>query len=199
MKKREYFDKVKKTVDEGFTEYKEKLKKYNELKKEREEGHFSLEYLNNDILPKMNGLRQEMRSTQEKTLEKVRELTEEIKNEISKSDQIKPEELTEDVKLLQGGLSLREKDIEGIIERNENNRSMIQLALRYAEEHNLKVDTLYISGESELRQFDEIGNAIGTVVKWFDTDNERYYQRIYDTVFSEGSGASQVCSDQEEE
>ena len=182
MNNKEYWDKLRSVVDKGFSEYQKKAQEYEKLKKERDSGNYTAQYINSELVPEMGKKREELRKLQEEVKKEVRTITEDMKKSISDKERLNPEELTEDVKLLQGGLSLKERDIEGILERNSDNRTMIQLALRYAEEHGLKVNTLYVSGTEEVRQCDSIALAIDTVVKWYDTESA--YRRIYDTVFS---------------
>jgi len=185
MKRRDYYNKLKETVDNGFTEYQIKLKEYNKLKTERIEGHYSLDYLSREIIPRMNSLRAELTGIQNKVKAEARRLTDIKKADFENAERLNPADLTDDVKLLQGGLILTQRDIEGILERNSSNRTMIQLAVRYAKEHGLKLSHSYNDTKEDQKQLDDICGAIGTVVKWYDTDNINSYQNVYNAVFTE--------------
>lgn len=193
MTKREYYKELKKTIDEGFTAYQKKRQEYNRLREQRDRQDYSARYINSELIPEMAKIKRQLEDIQYNTRETVRKLTEEIKKTVSDSNRLNPEDLTEDVKLLQGGLILKKRDIEGILERNSDNRTMIQLALRYAEEHDIKLDAVYIENSSSV--FDSAQSALDIVVKWYDTDKKETFDRVYDCIFSEGSELYQTCSE----
>ncbi len=185
---------LKKIVDEGYTECQSTLREYNKLKKEREEGHYSYEYLQSEILPKMDKLKQKISSIQDKVRSESKRITEAEKAGLKRADRLNPSELTDDVKLLQGNLILEEADIEGILERSTNNRTMTQLALRYAKEHEMKINGYYNKASYSSDRLDEINDAVSIIVKWFDTDSEKSYKNIYDVIFGDDSGTSEAFS-----
>lgn len=181
MKNSEYIEKVKTLVSEGFTAYQKKSEEYERLKSERDSGMYDIRHINSEITPKMSEVRRELQKIQETTSQKVQELSEAQKKELRHSDSLNPEDLTEDIKLLQSGLSLKERDIEAILERNSDNRTMTQLALRYAEEHGLEVSTMYRSASSESRLLDSISGAVKTAIRNYD--NSSGYNKMRDMIF----------------
>ena len=71
--------------------------------------------------------------------------------------------------MLQSGISLRPNDIQAILKRNRGNRTMLQLTLRYAEEH--KIDThgtFYVGGQQEKETADNLDEMLYYVAKYID-------------------------------
>lgn len=195
MKRKTYFEEVKKIVNKGFADYQEKAKEYSKLKEEREAGHFSIDYLNDTILPKLQTLKSELNAIQENTKSEVRRLTEQQKEKLVNIDVLDPKELTDDIKLLQGGLILKERDIEGILSRNAGNRTMTQLAIRYADEHGMKgiiAPRSYVSGKDLIMSYDNIRNSVDMVIGWYDEG--KAYKNMYDTVLGDTGCISDFCN-----
>lgn len=69
-------------------------------------------------------------------------------------DALNPADITEDAKLLSAGVSLTERDIQDILARNADNRTMAVLTLRYAEEHKITMPGAYqcITAESRAKK-----------------------------------------------
>ena len=197
MKRREYLARIRDQVDQGYMDYQKKMKEYEKLRANRENGKYSYEYLTTTIIPKMNLLKREMDDIQYHVNVFVRSITEMRKESLKDFDRIRPEELTEDVKLLQGGLILEERDVQGIIDRNPGNRSMVQLALRYAEQHGMRIKADYASAQSMKQSYDAISGSVATVVKWYDSPKD--YQRIYDAVMGDNSALAHFCDTDSEE
>ena len=68
-------------------------------------------------------------------------------------DALIPADITEDAKLFTAGVSLTERDIQDILARNADNRTMAILTLRYAEEHKITMPGAYqcITAESRAK------------------------------------------------
>lgn len=66
-------------------------------------------------------------------------------------DALNPADITEDAKLFSAGVSLTERDIQDILARNADNRTMAILTLRYAEEHKIILPGAYQYNTAESR------------------------------------------------
>lgn len=51
------------------------------------------------------------------------------------ADKLNPDQLNDDMKLLQAGVKLSEKDLADLLERNANNRTMTQMIYKYADDN----------------------------------------------------------------
>ena len=178
---RDYNNELKQILDDGFREYRAKLAEYNQLKKAREAGHISSEKLYKDIYPKMTDIKMEMGNIKDRVLVKSQAIIEKIKQDDAMADRIDPSELTADAELLQGSQRLTQKDVEGIIERNPGNKTMKQLAIRYAQDHGIHVNYVYEPTKTDTTSIDGI---VKILVSRFDSDDEALYQSVYDTAFN---------------
>ena len=197
MKRRDYYEKLKEIVSEGYDNYRAKFEKYDALRVAREKGEYSYEYLSKEVIPKMDQLRREMREIQEGVRREVGRLTADRIEVLRFFDIIKPEELTADAELLSGGLILKEKDVQAIIDRNQGNRTMTQLAMRYADQHKMRVYSTYVGAEALKSSYKNVDNAVGMVVKWYDSPGA--YKNMYDTVMGPGSALEVFCNVDTEE
>jgi chromosome segregation ATPase len=94
-------------------------------------------------------------------------------DELRAADELKPSELTDDVKLLNCGVRLNEHDIEAMIKRNDGNATMLQLIERYAKENGIAPRGLNYRGNVDvIRQVEGVKYTIHTYVDhWIDKDN----------------------------
>ena len=58
--------------------------------------------------------------------------------ELRDEDELDPTKLTDDVRLLNSGVKMTSRDIKAMLKRNSDNRTMLQVILRYADEHNIE-------------------------------------------------------------
>jgi len=91
--------------------------------------------------------------------------------EIEKADRLDPAEITDDVKLLTAGVPLLKRDIIGMLERNADNRTMTQVILRYAKEHNIEVGAAYVDTSEHARNVENVNGIISIYERWIDKDN----------------------------
>ena len=102
--------------------------------------------------------------------------------ECQAADAINPDDITDDVKILQLPTTATRNDLINILKRNEDNCTMQQIVLRYAEEHDINLDGLLYVGH-----IDEIESAKGLkgsfqpyFLRWIgDTmDNGKFFERV---------------------
>ena len=75
--------------------------------------------------------------------------------------------INDDAKFLQGNIKLNEKDINDLLERNADNRTMSILILRYAKEHGLKVDGRHkLRQQAEAKECDDLDAVISLYQRW---------------------------------
>ena len=159
-------------------------KKVSELENEKKHGHRDPAYIQNVIQPQIRDLQREISRMKEQTLKHMRGLADERKTQLIQQDRVRGEDLTDDYKLFTCGVKLTDRDIEAIIDRNSSNPTMVQLALRYADENKIHVDRVYLGQTAKIR---EIEDAYDTgklfVDHWIDTDDatdilEQFFQGV---------------------
>lgn len=98
------------------------------------------------------------------------------------ADAINPDDITDDVKILELPTTVSRNDLMNILKRNEDNSTMQQIVLRYAEQHGIDLDGLQYTGHSD--EIQGANNLKGTFQPYFfrwigDTrDNGKFFERV---------------------
>lgn len=146
-------EEISKTVDE-----------YEQITAEMNGGRFSEKVIQGEMLPKQTALRRKIRDDSEAAIAAANAIVDEYEREIDESFAVDPEQLTDDVKLLQPGIILNERDISVMLKRNADNPTMQQLILRYA--HARKISTgKFVSSFGQRER--ESANAIRSTIHYY--------------------------------
>lgn len=109
--------------------------------------------------------------------------------ELRSRDALNPADLTDDARLLTGGLPLTERDYRAILERSQGNATMLQLTLRAAKTAGVDLGGEFYIGHAQAAQ--SVENTLYTV----HTVLERHMRpdsEYYDRLIGEGSQLHQV-------
>jgi hypothetical protein len=175
-----------KSVKDNFNTYSEIKKEYDDLEKAKSSGRYSPQYINDTIRPKQFKIHLQLNELQGKANSEVKKLVEEMRTYLRGLDALNPDEITDDIKLLNCGIPLKKNDIQAILERNKGNRTMTQLALRYCKENGMDdVKIYYQPAEEQMRGYEGAASAAGVVIKWYD--NPRGFESMYSQCLGEGS------------
>ena len=109
------------------------------LEADLKSNRYSAQAIKEEITPKLNAARDKIRAAKDEANKAVAAMVNTYITDLQRLDALNPAELTDDFKLLNGGVTLNAQDIEFMLERNAKNRSMAQLILRYAKEHDIDV------------------------------------------------------------
>lgn len=146
----------------------------NELDTKIKSGRYSQMTITNELEPKKRELNRARQDACHNALEEARNAIEQYRVDNAELNQLNPAELTDDVKLLQSGIILKQRDIEGMLKRNENNRTMTQIILRYAEENKINTGHNYFFGGKEE---EETARALDSILyyykNWIDKPNAK--------------------------
>ena len=146
----------------------------NELDSKVKSGRYSQMTITNEFQPKMAELRSARDKACKSALDEARSLISEFRKDNAKVNQLNPAELTDDVKLLQPGIVLKPRDIEGMLERNADNRTMTQIILRYAEENKINTDKIYYyGGQEEEKTAKALDSILYYYKNWIDKPNAK--------------------------
>ena len=159
------------TLSEGTESLKGRKASVKELNEKIDSGRYSSTALQAEIYPKRDELKRSIRGDADKILDNARNMIAEHEEELRKLDVLNPSDITDDVKLFNSGIVLNANDIKGILERNKTNRTMTQIALRYAEQHNIKVDVYYNKSANVIRELDGLKDAVNRYSRWIDKEN----------------------------
>ena len=138
-------------LKDGTKKISETVSELDKLEEKIRSGRYSSGTLKDEIYPARDRLRARIRDDSAETIRAAKHHIEQYRQDAALLNDLDPSEITDDIKLLQAGISLHPNDIQAILRRNANNRTMLQLTLRYAAEHNIDTNgTFYVGGEAEL-------------------------------------------------
>lgn len=156
-------------------------------------GTFSEDHVRAVLRPKRAEITKEIDRAQDDARKEAQATINKFAKELRDADALNPAELTDDVRLLELGTTLRKKDILAILERNADNRTMTQLALRAAEDRGIDLDGLrYTTNESRARHAEALRHVVDVALRW-STEPQR---NIFGKLFGEGSEVHRVYCDE---
>ena len=160
-------------LKEATTEVQKIVAEQNDLEKRVKGGRYSAETVQNEIKPRIDDLKRKTKSLSEQAIADAAALVSKYRDEIEERYCLDPEELNDDIKLLQAGIPLSVRDVQAILRRNANNRTMTTLCVRFAEQHDLKIEHSY-TFERELKAARDTADALDQVLtyypRWIGTD-----------------------------
>ena len=168
----EITNKVYNSLKESTAEIAGKCAEYDRLVEKAKSGRYSQEALTKEIYPKRDALKREIADDSARALEKATALVRDYQEEMRRADNLNPADITDDVKLFTAGIKLKARDIQGIIERNQGNATMLQIALRYAEENGVDMGSnrpLYIGHSQQIQGGENLIGVINIYGRWINT------------------------------
>ena len=129
---------------------------------------------NERFIPERDSLKRELNNDIDKAMTKATAFVRDYQDKMRKADSLNPLEITEDVKLLNAGITLNANDIVAILERNKNNSTMTQIALRYAKEKNIDMgenSQIFTGHSQDIRDAENLVEIIKIYGRWIDKDN----------------------------
>lgn len=138
-------------------------------------GHYSRAHVEGILKPGLAVLREQIDARARTAQDAVERLLSDYVEAARREDQLRAEDMTADAALFQAGVELREQDLRDILERNAGNRTMTQMALRYAEAHGIQMGMIYHSAREEAEALAEAirGTLYNYLTHWIRTDRAR--------------------------
>ena len=160
---------------ETLTEINDSTDKHNldHYESEIKAGHYTPQALAADINPTCDQLRTRLRGQYNQMMDNARKMIAEYRTEAERLNELNPDDINDDIKLLQTGVDLLPRDIEALLRRNSDNRTMIQLILRYAEAHNIETSSMYAGTSAEMQRAETLDRVLLYFDKWKDTPDAR--------------------------
>lgn len=163
-------DKITASLEESLDGMSKELSRRDELEAQIRSGRYSGDTIRREKQPQLTAIRGEIARKTEEAFRKAEEMIACYKADIEKRGVLDPAELNDDLKLLQPGISLLPRDLYAILERNKNNRTMTQIILRYAKEHDIKIEGFgNIDDQADRNNAAALESSLRYYRKWFDT------------------------------
>lgn len=160
------------SLDADTTEISKVKAEHAALEAEIKEGRYSIQTLQKEIYPKRDALKRQIESGCANAIKKAHDMVATYREDVDQLNDLDPSAITDDIKLFTTGVPLLPRDINAILARNKDNRTMTQLALRYAKEHNIDMNgTSYVGGQAEKEHADDLDGVIDYYARWINKEN----------------------------
>ena len=177
MTNKEFFDEIVTAVRDSMDRVHKVEDKLADRKRQVASGIFAKEYVQQELEPEVRRLERKLLSEKDAASEQVRKKCDEYIAELRADEELNPADLTDDIRLLQMGVSLTERDMRSLLERNKDNATMLQVLLRYAREHDLPTgDVHYIGNAPTIRMVNTLAESAQTALKW--SSNYSVFDRL---------------------
>lgn len=191
--KKEFFSAVQGAVGSSIEKKKELTALIHALEAKRKNTKYSDKYKREKIEPELRRLKTLFAEADGECEKSVAALCDEYRKQLIDEDTARPEELTSDINLLNASaLRLNRHDLEAMLSRNSENRTMTRAILQYAERNKIDLDGLkYVGNDDNIKLIDSVPYSCQVAVKHYGVDN------VYDRLIGEGSELQQLFSDDE--
>lgn len=134
-------------------------------------GRASQQVIERELQPARTDARIQITRCKEAALRTVAGIVNQHIKELENADTVKPDELNDDLKVLNSGISLTKRDLQVMLERNSDNRTMSRMILQWAREHGIDTGTAYVGNEQAIENARNINSAASLYVNhWIDSD-----------------------------
>ena len=151
------------------------LDKADKLQADIKSDRFNMQTINGELYPALHKVKREIENAQEEARRAVASRVNAYIADLEREDALDPDKLTDDCKLLNAGVTLNARDINTMLERNSGNRTMTQVILRYAREHDIDIGrTYYIGNEEAIRNARSLSGTFNLYIDhWMNTKKSR--------------------------
>ena len=158
-------------LKESTAEMKKITGEIQRLEDRKKNDHLDARYIQAEIDPQIMDLRVKRNNLKDSTEVQIRRMAEAHREAVKNSHRLEGGELTDDAKLFSFPGLLKPEDIEAIMDRNQGNHTMLQLAVRYADQNKLKINRVYDSGKAaEINATNDLeGTSVMYVRNWMET------------------------------
>ena len=154
-------------------------------------GKYSNETVQKDLMPQKQDIKKKMEMRREVGCSAIRTRTNEYVAELRAADQLNPDNLTDDIKLLQAGVALSADDLTMLFDRNAGNSTMQKLIADYAKQHDRDIGRHYRPPHIDLMQsVDRIPEAMEVAIKWHNKPH------VFDHLVGDGSDLDNFLRDE---
>ena len=179
---REIVEKVKDCLLSAAGEIRQKKAIISERQEELSSGRFNENHIRNVIFPEIRLLKSEIEKTQNDAVKAATAILDDYEKQLDDLDALNPSDINEDAKLFDVGVTLTEKDLRSILDRNQDNRTMTILALRYAKENGIDMGVSYVGSARERHEVANMKTIIWNYgERWISRDN---VEDMIDRLFS---------------
>lgn len=139
---------IRKTVYDALTKSTADIAKLQEqveeLDRKIQSKVYDEKYVRSDLIPQKERIKSQIRSESNNAIANAENMVAQYKELADRINILDPERITADINLLQPNIVLQPRDIAAMMQRNQGNRTMQMIVLRYAEKNlGMNVTDLY--------------------------------------------------------
>ena len=150
------------------------VQKAAQLEADIKSNRYNMQTINSELYPALHSAHRQIEAAQDEAKKAVSALVEAHVADLERQDALNAEDLTDDCKLLTAGITLNKRDLTALLDKNAGNRTMTQVILRYAREHEIDMGAMYIGNEEKIRAARGVTGAVGLYVDhWMDKPNAK--------------------------
>lgn len=188
--KRDFYNQVNGVVKEGLKSLQDLSDQLTKVSEDINSGKYSGEYVREKLISQRDSLRRQMDDIRHNANNEVQRICAEYTDELRSQEDLDPSLLTEDVKLLQAGVKLTQRDIKAMLNRNADNHTMTQVILRYCKENDIDAGVHYMGNKPIIDNVAVVPYTAETALKWSDRQSS-----VYERLMGEGSDLDAVFSE----
>lgn len=172
----EFFETVVASVRNSVEKIHKTENKLAEVKRKIGSGVYAVDYVRTELEPEKRRLERKILSEKDSASEMIRKQCDEYIDVLREDEQLNPNHLNDDIRLLQMGVELTERDMTALIKRNENNGTMLQILIRYAKSHGIPTNARYVGNAPTIKLVNTLAESSQTVLKW--SNNVSVFERL---------------------
>ncbi len=188
-----FYDDVRKEIMDGVEALHALNKKKEAVDQEIRSGNYAGERLHELSLESAK-YKRNLREERKSQLDKIHTLCDQYAEELRQEDDYDPMAITADMTLLTSGITLSKRDIEAILDRNSQNRTMTRLTLQYCQDQGIDIGLTYNGNDDQVRNVGVIPELAGMIFRYAD-GMDGAAGRVYDRLLGEGSEIAEIFAD----
>lgn len=189
--KRDFYWDIRGIVKSVIDELTELDKQEKAIEDKIKSNRYSPKIVQDELKPELTSIRRKREAMREDGVSAVRTRTNEYIAELRKADQLNPDNLTDDIKLLQSGIALSVDDLEMLFDRNAGNSTMQKLITDFAKQHDRDIQRYYRPANADIISgVKSIPEVMRIVLKWHNKPD------IFNNHVGEGSDLDKFLCDE---
>lgn len=175
----EFCTETKTTIKDAIADLNFTAAELNELnEKIKDTRRYTAQHIKGTLIPKRNAAKLRMEERKTEAMNKIQSLCDQQLAELRAANDLNPNDITDDAKLFNVGVTLSTSDLEKIFDRNQGNSTMERLILDYAKQNNLDLHrTHMMPNADEIKYVEGIPYAAKVSLRWYNHPD--VYKQIF--------------------
>lgn len=180
--KRDFYWDIRKAASEAIEDINKLDEQAQAITDKINSKRYTVQAISTELKPELEKIRRQKEERREQGFSTICTKTAEYVKELHKANQLNPDDITDDIKLLQAGVALSADDLTALFDRNTGNNTMQKLISDFAKQHNRDIQRCYRPANIDfIRGVESIPETMKVVLKWNDKPN------VFNQFIGEGS------------